>query len=71
MTLPVKIPISFTHAANNRVQPRKHERFEDMEWLDNVPRIAISEDNEALVVHIPRLTGYNATVSIYIFMTLI
>lgn len=64
MTPVVKIPISFVCAANKRVQPRKHECFEDMEWLDNVPRIAFSEDNVPLVAYIPRLTGLKATVSI-------
>jgi hypothetical protein len=64
MTPVVKIPISFVQAANNQVQPRKHECFEDMEWLDTEPRIAFSEDNFPLVIYIPRLTGSKATVSI-------
>ena len=66
----VKIPINFVYAANNRVQPRKQERFDDMEWANNVPRIAISEDGVPLIMYIPRLTGLNATVSIYIFLSM-
>jgi len=71
MTPVVKIPISFVRAANNQVQPRKQERFEDMEWLDNQPRIASSEDGVPLVAYIPRLTGLKATVSILISIILI
>ncbi len=64
MTLVVQIPISFVRAANNQVQPRKQECFEDMQWLDNEPRIAFSEDGVPLVAYIPRLTGLKAMVSI-------